>query len=130
MCSTELVEGALVSGSVASFNNGNKVITLVLGLAATAIGTAVLPSFSRMAAEKGWNKLKKTLKFYLHLIFIVTVPIVLLICWLSEPLVHVLFKGVLLLQMILAWWPLFRRSFRSKYLFILLVLCWHDLFHL
>jgi putative peptidoglycan lipid II flippase len=96
MGSTELVDkamaGALVSGSVASLNYGNKVITLVLGLAATAIGTAVLPYFSRMVAEKGWNKLRKTLKFYLHLIFIVTVPIVLLIFWLSEPLVHVIFQ--------------------------------------
>ena len=96
MGSTELVDkamaGALVSGSVASLNYGNKVITLVLGLAATAIGTAVLPYFSRLVAEKEWDHLRKTLKFYLRLIFVFAVPIALLIFWFSEPLVHIIFQ--------------------------------------
>jgi len=96
MGSTELVDkamaGALVSGSVASLNYGNKVITLVLGLAATAIGTAVLPYFSRLVAEKEWDRLRKTLNFYLRLIFIFAVPIALLICWFSESLVNIIFK--------------------------------------
>jgi putative peptidoglycan lipid II flippase len=77
---------------VASLNYGNKVITLVLGLAATAIGTAVLPYFSRMVAEKEWGHLRKTLKFYLRLIFVFAVPIALLIFWLSESLVNIIFQ--------------------------------------
>jgi putative peptidoglycan lipid II flippase len=96
MGSTELVDkamaGALASGSVASLNYGNKVITLVLGLAATAIGTAALPYFSKMVSEKGWENLQKTLKFYLRLIFVVTVPVALLIFWFSEPLAHLIFQ--------------------------------------
>ena len=96
MGSTELVDkamaAALASGSVASLNYGNKVITLVLGLAATAIGTAVLPYFSRMVADKEWGHLRKTLKFYLRLIFVFAVPITLLIFWLSESLVNIIFQ--------------------------------------
>ncbi len=96
MGSTELVDkamaGALASGSVASLNYGNKVTTLVLGLAATAIGTAALPYFSKMVSEKGWENLQKTLKFYLRLIFVITVPVALLIFWFSEPLAHLIFQ--------------------------------------
>jgi len=96
MGSTELVDkamaGVLASGSVASLNYGNKAITMVLGLAAMAIGTAVLPYFSRLVAEKGWDNLRSTLNFYLRLIFVATVPVVLLICWLSKPLVSIIFQ--------------------------------------
>jgi len=96
MGSTELVDkamaGALASGSVASLNYGNKVIIMVLGLAAMAIGTAVLPYFSRLVAEEGWDTLRNTLNFYLRLIFLITVPVVVLIYWLSEPLVHIIFQ--------------------------------------
>ena len=96
MGSTELVDkamaGALASGSVASLNYGNKVTTLVLGLTATAIGTAALPYFSKMVSEKGWENLQKTLKSYLRLIFVVTVPVALLIFWFSEPLAHLIFQ--------------------------------------
>ena len=96
MGSTELVDkgmaAALASGSVASLNYGNKVITLVLGMAATAIGTAVLPYFSRMVAEKAWGDIRKTLSLYFRLIFVFAVPIVLLIFWFSKPLVHIIFQ--------------------------------------
>jgi putative peptidoglycan lipid II flippase len=96
MGSTDLVDkamaGALASGSVASLNYGNKVITLVLGLAATAIGTAALPYFSRMVAERGWGSLRKTVNLYLRLIFVFATPLVLLISWFSEPLVHLIFQ--------------------------------------
>ncbi|RLB30558.1 MAG: virulence factor MviN [Deltaproteobacteria bacterium] len=96
MGSTELVDkamaGALASGSVASLNYGNKVITMVLGLAAMAIGTAVLPYFSRLVAERGWDTLRSTLHFYLRLIFVIAVPVAILIYWLSEPLVRIIFQ--------------------------------------
>ncbi len=55
MGSTEIVDkgmaAALAPGSVASLNYGNKIIAAVLTLATTAIGTAVLPYFSRMVAR-------------------------------------------------------------------------------
>jgi len=96
MGSTELVDKAiastLASGSVASLNYGNKVIVMVLGFAAMAIGTAVLPYFSRLIAEEGWDILRNTLYFYLRLIFLVTLPVVVLIYWFSEPLVHIIFQ--------------------------------------
>jgi len=96
MGSTELVDkamaGALASGSVASLNYGNKVIVLILGLATSAIGTAILPYFSRMVGKKSWDDIRKTLNFYLLLIFAFTVPLALLIFWFSVPLVSIIFQ--------------------------------------
>jgi len=96
MGSTELVDkamaGALASGSVASLNYGSRVVTMVLGLGAMAIGTAVLPYFSRLVAQRGWDDLRSTMNFYLRLIFTLTLPVVVVIYWLSEPLTQIIFQ--------------------------------------
>jgi len=96
MGSTEIVDksmaAALSSGSVSALNYGNKIISLVLGLAATAIGTVMLPFFSKMVAEEGWESIRETLRFYLGLIFSITIPVVALIFWFSEPLVQIVFQ--------------------------------------
>ncbi len=96
MGSTEIVDksmaAALPPGSVASLNYGNKLIMVVLSLAASAIGTAVLPYFSKMVAEEDWYTMRKVLKYYLKLIFSFTIPIVTLFVFASEPLVNIIFQ--------------------------------------
>ena len=96
MGSTEIVDksmaAALSSGSVSALNYGSKIISLFLGLAATAIGTVMLPFFSKMVAEEGWEDVRETLRFYLGLIFSITIPVVVVIFWFSEPLVHIIFQ--------------------------------------
>ena len=96
MGSTEIVDrsmaAALSSGSVSALNYGNKIIALVLGLAATAIGTVMLPFFSKMVAAEDWKNIRETLRFYLGLIFSITIPVVVLAFWFSEPLVQIVFQ--------------------------------------
>ena len=96
MGSTELVDkgmaAALAPGSVAALNFGNKIIAAALTLATTAIGTAVLPYFSRMVAEKDWGNIRSTIKFYLRIIFVIGIPAALLIYALSDNLVQFIFQ--------------------------------------
>lgn len=82
----------LSPGSVAALNYGNKLIALPIGLVTTALSTAVIPYFSKMVASENWTGLRHTLKHYLQLIFLVTVPLTGLLIVFSEPIVHILFQ--------------------------------------
>ena len=96
MGSTELVDkgmaATLASGSVAALNYGNKIIAAVLTLATTAIGTAVLPYFTRMVSEKDWKNIRSILKSYLSLIFAVGIPTAILIYVFSDSIVNIIFQ--------------------------------------
>ena len=96
MGSTEIVDkgmaAALAPGSVAALNYGNKIIAAVMTLATTAIGTAVLPYFARMVAEKDWINIRSTLKFYLSTIFVIGIPAAILIFAFSDSIVNIIFQ--------------------------------------
>ena len=96
MGSTEIVDkamaAALAPGSVAALNYGNKIIAAVMTLATTAVGTAVLPYFARMVAEKDWKNIRSTIKFYLSIIFVIGVPAAILIFAISDSIVNIIFQ--------------------------------------
>ena len=96
MGSTEIVDkgmaAALAPGSVAALNYGNKIIAAVMTLATTAIGTAVLPYFARMVAEKDWKNIRSTLRFYLTIIFGIGMPAAILIYAFSDSIVNIIFQ--------------------------------------
>jgi putative peptidoglycan lipid II flippase len=96
MCSTLLVDqtmaALLAPGSVAALNYGNKLVALVLTAGTMALGTAVLPYFSKMVAAANWPGLKHTLMTYTRLVLLVTVSITCLGLWFSKPLVSLLFQ--------------------------------------
>jgi putative peptidoglycan lipid II flippase len=96
MGGTEIVDkgmaAALIPGSVAALNYGNKIIAAVLTLATTAIGTAVLPYFARMVAEKEWKNIRSTIKFYLGIIFVIGIPAAILIYAFSDSIVNIIFQ--------------------------------------
>jgi putative peptidoglycan lipid II flippase len=96
MGSTEIVDkgmaAALAPGSVAALNYGNKIIAAVMTLATTAIGTAALPYFARMVAEKDWKNIRSTINFYLRIIFVIGIPAALLIYALSDSIVNIIFQ--------------------------------------
>ena len=103
MSSTGLVDQAMAAmlrhGSVATLNYGNKIVTFVVGLGAMAIGTAVLPHFSQMVANRDLSGIRHTLKIYTRLILIVTVPLTVILFFMSEYIVSVLFeRGVFVRQ--------------------------------
>lgn len=82
----------LMPGSVAALGYGNRVIALPLGLATTALSTAVLPYFSKMVARGDWKGLRHTLNRYLIGIAIASIPLLLLFTLGSEPIIQVLFQ--------------------------------------
>jgi len=96
MGSTELVDkgmaATLAPGSVAALNYGNKIIAAVLTLATTAIGTAVLPFFTRLVSQKDWKYIRSILKSYLSLIFAVGIPTAILIYVFSDSIVNIIFQ--------------------------------------
>jgi putative peptidoglycan lipid II flippase len=96
MCSTSLVDQSMAAmlspGSVAALNYGNRVIALPITLATTALSAAVIPYFSKMVAYEDWTTLRHTLKHYLRLIFIVTVPLTGVFIAFSELIARILFQ--------------------------------------
>jgi putative peptidoglycan lipid II flippase len=96
MCGTMLVDQSMAAtlgaGSVATLNYGGKVVTLILGIGAVSLSTAVFPHFSRMVAGYDWTGVRHTLKTYACFILLVTIPLTLILVLFSEPLVRLLFE--------------------------------------
>lgn len=96
MGSTAVVDQSMAAmlgtGAVSALSYGNKIVGFIIGIAAVAIGTAVLPSFSTMVARSEWSELRRTLRFYSLLVVATTVPLTLGLAWLSEPIVRLLFE--------------------------------------
>jgi putative peptidoglycan lipid II flippase len=82
----------LGGGSVAVLNYAATIVETLLLIGAFALGTAVLPYFSRMVAKRDWRALRSTLKVYTRLIFAVAIPVTILIALFSEPIVVLFFK--------------------------------------
>jgi putative peptidoglycan lipid II flippase len=82
----------LPAGSVARINYGSKIVIFILTLIATSLGAVLIPYFSNMVARKEWSTLRLTFRSYLQLVFLITVPLTLLVVYLSKPLVEILFQ--------------------------------------
>jgi putative peptidoglycan lipid II flippase len=82
----------LPSGSVAALGYGNKVVALIVGVTATALGTAVLPHFSKLAAEGEWFTLREILRKYSLWTTVLSVLVTVALVALSEPIVRLLFQ--------------------------------------
>jgi len=96
MGSTTVVDQAMAatlpSGSVAALSYANKIVALIVAIAATALTTAALPYFSHMAAERDWAGCRHTLKRYTALTLATTVPLTLALIALSHPLIRLVFQ--------------------------------------
>ena len=82
----------LGSGSVATFNYGTKLVSALLGVGMVAVGTAVLPQFSRLAAGGKWLELREAFRRYALLMVMLLVPVTVLFVVFSEPLVRIVFE--------------------------------------
>ncbi|HET7873621.1 MAG TPA: lipid II flippase MurJ, partial [Terriglobales bacterium] len=96
MGSATVVDQAMASmlgtGSVATLSYGSKIVNMFVLTAATALSTAVLPYFSKMAAASDWQGCRHTLKRYSLLVISAAVPFTLLLMLLSRPLVKLIFE--------------------------------------
>jgi putative peptidoglycan lipid II flippase len=79
-------------GSITWLDNANKVMQMPLGIFAQALGVALLPQFSRLAAQRDFPELRKQFSLGLRSILFLTIPSSVLIIVLARPLIHVLFQ--------------------------------------
>jgi putative peptidoglycan lipid II flippase len=79
----------LGTGGIAILNYGTKLTSVMLALGPAALGTAILPYFSRMAAESDWVGIRKAMRRSILVVCAVTVPVAALLIVFSEPLVRV-----------------------------------------
>lgn len=96
MSSTTFVDqtmaAILAPGSVAALSYGGRVTAVLIGLTATALGTAVIPYFSQLAAREDWAGVQSTFNSYLRYIFLAALPVTGLLFAFSEPVVRFLFQ--------------------------------------
>ena len=96
MSSSLLIDQSMAAmlgpGSVASLNYGNKIVGLILSIGSLALGTAVLPYFSRMVTANDWAGTRHTLRTYRRLVLLVSFPVTVGLAWASYPLVRILFE--------------------------------------
>lgn len=96
MSSTILVDQVMAAtlepGSVSILNYAGRIIALLTGVGAMALGTAIFPYFSKQAAENDWGSIRHTLIVYARLILITTIPLTILIIYFSYPLIELIFE--------------------------------------
>jgi len=96
ICSAMPVDQAMAAmlspGSVAALNYSNRIIVSPISLMTIALGTAVIPYFSKMIASNNWQDLQKTLSKYLGLVFIFTIPLSIGLIIFAEPIVRLMFE--------------------------------------
>ncbi len=79
----------LIAGSVSALVYANRFVSVVLTLLAGAISTAIVPYLSRMIAFHDWNGCRHTLRTWVRLTALVSVPITVLLIASARPLVRV-----------------------------------------
>lgn len=88
----QIMAAMLTPGSVAALNYSNRIIVSPISLMTIALGTAVIPYFSKMIAANNWQGLQKTLGKYLTWIFIFTIPLSISLIIFAEPIVRLMFE--------------------------------------
>lgn len=87
-----LLASFLPEGSVSFLYYADRIVELPLGIFGIAIGTAALPSFSEQVARGHYEEMKKTISFSLRLMLFITIPAMIGIIALQEPIISVLFQ--------------------------------------
>ncbi len=87
-----LLASLLKEGSVSYLYYADRLVQFPLGVFAIAISTAVLPSLSREAALRDLDGLKETLSHALRLTMFITIPAMIGLIVLREPIIRLLFQ--------------------------------------
>jgi len=87
-----LLGSLLPEGSVTYLYFADRLVQFPLGIFAIAAATAVLPSLSRQAAARRIHELQHTFAFALRLVFFISIPAMVGLIVLREPVVVLLFQ--------------------------------------
>jgi putative peptidoglycan lipid II flippase len=82
----------LPEGSVSFLYYADRLLEFPMGIFAIAVATAVLPVMSEHAAQNNLGKLRETLSFSLRLVFFVTIPAMIGLIVLGQPILNLLFQ--------------------------------------
>jgi putative peptidoglycan lipid II flippase len=82
----------LPAGSVSALVYANRFVSVVLTLLAGAVSTAIVPHFSRMIAHRNWAECRHTLRTWVGLTALVSIPIAILLIAGARPLVRVAYQ--------------------------------------
>ena len=87
-----LLASLLAEGSVSYLYYADRLVQFPLGIFAIATATAVLPSLSRQAAQNDIAAVRDTFSYAMRMIFFITIPSMVGLIVLREPIVALLFK--------------------------------------
>lgn len=87
-----LLASRLPQGSISYLYYADRLIQFPLGIFAVAMGTAVLPTLSRQAAGRDFAAVRQTFSEALCLIFFITLPAMVGLMTLRNPIVSLLFE--------------------------------------
>ncbi|MCA9404812.1 MAG: murein biosynthesis integral membrane protein MurJ, partial [Candidatus Omnitrophica bacterium] len=80
------------AGGISAIYYANRIIQFPMGIFSVAMASALLPSLSAMANKKDHEGIKNTLIFFLENIVFVMFPTTIMLLFLSEPIIRVLFE--------------------------------------
>ncbi len=89
---SRMIATSLEPGSVASLYYSSRIQELTLGLFSIALGIALLPTLSDLAAKEDLPEMKRTLHFSLRMITFITFPATAGLLLLHRPIVKILFQ--------------------------------------
>jgi putative peptidoglycan lipid II flippase len=87
-----LLASLLPDGSVSYLYYADRMVQFPLGIFAIATATAVLPSFSKYAAVQDNHALRETFGYAMRLVFFITIPSMVGLILLREPIIGLLFR--------------------------------------
>lgn len=80
------------AGGISAIYYANRIIQFPMGIFSVAMASALLPTLSSMSSKKDIPGIRKTLIFFLENILYVMCPTTMMLLFLSEPIIRVLFQ--------------------------------------
>lgn len=87
-----LLASFLPQGSVSYLYYADRIVQLPLGVFAIAVSTAILPTLSKQASLHDMDAFRETLSFSIRLVFFISIPAMVGMIVLAEPIIQLLFQ--------------------------------------
>jgi putative peptidoglycan lipid II flippase len=89
----DTIVAAGIDGGVSWLSYAFRLMQFPIGLFGVAIGTAAIPTLSRLASEEDFVKFRSTLSDALKLVFLLTIPSACGLVVLGEPIIRLIYEG-------------------------------------
>jgi putative peptidoglycan lipid II flippase len=86
------IAAMLGSGSVAALQYGTRLTVVLSAVGPGAVATAILPHFSTLIVTQDGADIRRSLRSYAFIILAVTIPVIAVLMWFSEPLARLFFQ--------------------------------------